>query len=174
MIEQGFVAREQWALEALYVQHGSTFYSAAFSVLRNAEEAQDCVHDVLLRLWRRPNTYAPGKGSLKAFVAVCVRNEAVSRVRLRGREPELQRRLAAQTGPENFEPFDHVEHNRLVQALGILPPPQRQVVILSYFQHRTLREIAEQTGDPIGTIKSRLSSALQRLRDALSGAPVHD
>jgi RNA polymerase sigma-70 factor, ECF subfamily len=173
-VEQGFIARERWALEAFYVQHSKTFYSAAYSVLRDAEEAQDCVHDVLLRLWNRPNTFASGKGSLKAFVAVCIRNEAVSRLRLRNREPELQRRLAARIEHEEFEPFDFVEHNRLVRAIDALPQAQRRTIIMSYFRYLTHREIAEQLGEPIGTIKSRLSTALHRLRDALSRNSIHD
>ena len=173
-VERAFIAREPWALEALYAQHSTTLYSAAFSVLNNAEDAQDCVHDVLLRIWRRPNTFVSGKGSLKAFVSVCIRNEAVSRLRVRNREPELHRRLTARAENDEFEPFDFVEHNRLIGALQALPESQRRVVVLSYFKHLTHREIAERLNEPIGTIKSRLSAALGRLRGALSKDSTHE
>lgn len=168
-VERGFVSGERWALEALYIRHAKTFYSAAYSVLKDASDAQDCVHDVLVRLWKRSGNYTPGRGSLKAFVAVCVRNEAVSRLRIRNREPELQKRLAARVQHEEFEPFDFVEHDRLTRAIDSLPAAQRQAVIMSYFQYLTHREIAERLGEPVGTIKSRLSTALHRLRGALSG-----
>ena len=168
-LEQAFSAHEPWALETLYARYGKTFYAAAFGVLRSVEDAQDCVQDVLLRLWRRPETYAREKGALKAFVAVCVRNEALTRLRAKRRAPELERRASSQTEEETtFEPFDHVEHNRLVRAMQELPPPQRQAIVLAYFKHLTHREIAERTGDPIGTIKSRLSTAVHRLRDLMT------
>lgn len=167
-LEQGFVAREKWAMEALYVRHAKTFYTAAFSVLESGEDAQDCVHDVLLRIWGRPNTFAPGKGSLKAFVAVSIRNEAVSRLRLQNRAPELHRRLAVRIEEEFFEPADHVERDRLQRAIRMLPIAQRRALVMSYFQHLTHREISEKLGEPLGTIKSRISTALRRLHDTLA------
>ena len=167
-LEQAYLAHEQWALEALYVRHAKTFYAAAFSVLKSTEDAQDCVHDVLLRLWQRESSYSPGRGTLKAFISVCIRNDALSRLRSKRRVPELEKKLAGLTEEQYFEPFDHVEHNRLVQALRTLPQAQRQAVVMSYFQHLTHKEIAARLDEPIGTIKSRLSSAVQRLRGLLA------
>ncbi len=170
-LEIAFAAREPWALEALYVEHARTFYTAAFAVLRNGEDAQDCVHDVLLRIWHNTSAFTPGKGALKAFVAVCIRNEAVSRVRLRGRGSELERRIvrraAEQPLQDPFSSVDPIERNRLQQAIAELSEPQRSVIVLSYFNCLTHREIAERLGEPIGTIKSRLSAALHRLSGRL-------
>lgn len=171
-LDRAFAARESWALEALYAEHARTFYSAAYSVLRNAEDAQDCVHDVLLRLWRNTQSFSPERGALKTFVAVCIRNEAVSRVRMRSKGPELERRLlrraVEEPAPDPFSAFDPVAQNRLNEAIADLPEAQRSVIILSYFEHLTHREIAERLGEPLGTIKSRLSSALHRLSARLN------
>ncbi|HZT13665.1 MAG TPA: sigma-70 family RNA polymerase sigma factor [Candidatus Baltobacteraceae bacterium] len=170
-LERAFIEREQWALEALYVRHARTFYAAALGVLQDPDEAQDCVQEVLLRLLQRPHAFSQGRGSLKAFVTVCIRNEAIGRYRAARRRPQLEDRLAKYVEDETFEPFDHLEHARLVGALKTLPEPQRRVTILAYYHHMTHREIAQAIGEPIGTVKSRLFHALRRLGQVLGGTP---
>ena len=167
-IESAFAARRSWALDALYVRHAKTFYTAAFSVLRDREDAQDCVHDVLLRLWRSPQSYEPRRGGLKAFVSVCIRNDALDRLRISARAPGLRARLSARIEDETFEPFDHVEHDRLMRALRALPAAQRSTVALAYFHHLTHREVAERLQEPLGTVKSRISSAMRKLHELLT------
>ena len=173
-LERGFLAHERWAFEAFYARYSKTFYAAAYGVLKSEQEAQDCVHDVLLRLWRKPSAFVPGKGSLKAFTAVCIRNDAVSRLRISHRAPELVRRLSSAAREEDFEPVDFVERERLTQAIRALPPAQRRAIVMAYFQHFTHREIAAALNEPIGTIKSRLSAALHRLHAALSEGFSHE
>ena len=162
-LELGFDAREKWALEEVYERYSRTFFAAALSVLKNPEDAQDCVHEVLLRLWQRPHAFSPERGSLKAFIAVCIRNEALSRLRRARRAPEIEQRYASYFEEEVFEVPDHVERNRLMVAIRSLPEPQRKALLMSFFQHKTHREIAAELGEPMGTIKSRLSAAMRRL-----------
>src|SRR5579864_218313 len=94
-LEAGFLARSEWAFEAAYFAYRRLLYGAAYKVLGDAGAAEDCVQDVLLRLWQRGHAYTPARGSLRAFLCVCVRNEALSRLRrqrTRGRIEDQQAR----------------------------------------------------------------------------------
>jgi RNA polymerase sigma-70 factor (ECF subfamily) len=76
-----FAAHERWAFEEAYRRYASLLYSTAYNVLENAEDAQDCVHDALARVWRSANSYSRARGAVRSFLVVCVRNEAISRRR---------------------------------------------------------------------------------------------
>ena len=148
-------------------------YSAALQVLRDPNDAADCVHDVLLRLWRRRDAYRVQRGSLRAFLAVCIRNEAISRARTaRNRDRILQ-------GLDR--PKDHddvaggvVDRESIRRALEVLPQKQRETIELAYVRQMTHEEIASALGEPTGTVKSRLSSALRKLRETLAPGGTHD
>ena len=87
----GFVARRPAALEAAYECYSLELYSVARAVLRNAADAEDCVHDALLRVWRTPDSFRQERGSLRAFLIGCVRNEAMSRLRSAARRAEREK-----------------------------------------------------------------------------------
>src|SRR5271157_5603803 len=88
----GFVARRPAALEAAYECYAVELYSVARAALRNAADAEDCVHDALLRVWRTPDSFRQERGSLRAFLIGCVRNEAMSRLRSAARRGERERK----------------------------------------------------------------------------------
>jgi RNA polymerase sigma-70 factor (ECF subfamily) len=165
-LARAFVAREAWAHEAAYRLHGRVLYAAALGVLRDPQDAQDCVHDVLLRLWRNSSAFRSERGSLRAFLAVCVRNEALSRLRKSHNRDRIERSLRV---PDTFDDVASgvAQEESIGRALAALTESQRQTVLLSYFGHLTHEEIAGELGEPVGTVKSRLSAALRRLRQAL-------
>jgi RNA polymerase sigma-70 factor, ECF subfamily len=136
-------------------------------VLRDAQEAQDCVHDVLLRLWRNAGAFRAERGSLRAFLAVCVRNEALSR-RRKALNRERIEQLRSAPDPSRDIAAGVVENDSVVRALAALNPEQRRAIELSYFGHLTHAEIAGKLGEPVGTVKSRLAGALRRLRQRLA------
>lgn len=158
------MAHEPWAYEAAFRLHRRVLQSAAYAVLRNAEDAEDCVADVMTRLWQRERIFREERGSLRAFLAVCVRNEALSRVR-----KSTNRERIAQTLRDTLalpDPTDRVAERASVErALLALDHKQRIAVDLAYYRHFTHEEIASELGEPVGTIKSRLSTALRRLRE---------
>jgi RNA polymerase sigma-70 factor (ECF subfamily) len=166
-MEQGFVARETWAFEASYRAYRDALYGAAYAVLRNAGEAEDCVHDVLLRLWQHGHAYTAARGSLRAFLAVCVRNEALSRRRKQANRARIELETAAGTPQQPGEQSE--ERMDVANLLASLAAPQRQVLELAYYQGLTHEEIARRLQEPVGTVKSRLSNTLRTLRRALSG-----
>jgi RNA polymerase sigma-70 factor (ECF subfamily) len=164
-----FVARRPQALEDAYRAYAPALYSVARHVLGGDADAQDCVHDALLRVWNRPGTYRPERGSLRTFLAVCVRNEAIGRKREAARHFHIERRLAdaEPERPYEFEVDDFVERARLREALGALPEDQRKALELAYFGYLSHAQIAEKLGVPLGTIKSRLALGLRKLQAVL-------
>ncbi|HVS45489.1 MAG TPA: sigma-70 family RNA polymerase sigma factor [Verrucomicrobiae bacterium] len=167
-LERAFAAHEAWAFEAAYRSYSRALYGAALGVLRDSETAQDCVHDVLARLWERQGNYRTERGSLAAFLTTCVRNEALSHARRDRNRGRIDQTLAIDEG--SIEEFgDPIERDRLVRAVGALRPEQRETIALAYLRHMTHEEIAKQIGVPMGTVKSRLSGALRSLRQSLAG-----
>lgn len=172
-IAQAFVKREAWAYDAAYRTHGRLIYAAALQVLRDPQEAQDCVHDVMLRLWRRGSDYRLERGSLRAFLAVCVRNEALSRSRKSANRQRIARGVESAGDVADFGGAI-ADREALRGALDSLGEKQRTTIGLAYYGHLTLDEIARKLGEPVGTIKSRLSAALRKLRESLaSGESSH-
>jgi RNA polymerase sigma-70 factor (ECF subfamily) len=163
-----FLAQESGGLEAVYRAFGTQFYSVARHVLGNDADAQDCVHDALLRVWQRPDSYRPERGSLRAYLLACVRNEAIARLRNAARHLRIEERAARTDLPAyELEVSDRVEQERLRRALAALPPEQRAALELAYFGRLTQVQVAERLGEPLGTIKSRLSLGLRKLGAAL-------
>ncbi len=163
-----FAAHERWAFAQAYRQYASLLYSAAYNVLGNGEEAQDCVGDAIARLWRSPHAYSSARGSLRSFLVVCVRNEAISRRRQQGRRTRLERRLAAMPAEhDEIRLADPVERDRVRGALLALAPEQRAALTLAYYEGMTQTEIAAELKEPLGTIKSRIKLGLRKLASAL-------
>lgn len=167
-LQSAFAAREPWAFEAAYEAYRRRLYGAAYAVLRDAGSAEDCVHDVLARLWRRGHAYTPARGSLEAFLVVCVRNEALARLR-RSHPHELAvdddfEIPAATAAPED----DAAQRIDMARLLAHLNEPQQRVIRMAYYDGLTHEQIAKRIEEPVGTVKSRLSNALRALRALLS------
>lgn len=163
-LEEAFVAHEAWAFEAVYTTYRRLLYGAAYGVLRDAPDAEDCVHDVLVRLWQRGHAYTSARGSLPAFLAVCVRNEALSRRRRSANRLRIERE---KLDVHAVEPAIEAEvQNRvdIAKSIALLTAPQQRAIHLAYFEGLTHEQIARRLGEPVGTVKSRLSNALRSLR----------
>lgn len=155
---------EPCILDRIYTDLGPSLVSQARRILQNGEDARDCVHDVLVRLWQRPDLYSPEKGSLRSFLFACVGNEARSRQRLAGRRLRILRSTADQLARRNFEFDSHVDRLQLTNAIAALPPLQRQAITMHYLQDMRHSDIAAQLDTPVGTIKTRIHQAKRRLR----------
>lgn len=168
-----FAAHERSAFEQAYRRYSSLLYSAAYNVLGNADDAQDCVHDALARVWRSRNAYSASRGSLSSFLTVCVRNEAISRRRSQQRRMRMEQRLAAE--PETYDEIstdDPIERDQLRAAMSTLPEEQRAPLELAYYGGRTHREVATELQQPLGTVKSRISQGLRKLAAALRSSTL--
>lgn len=163
-----FANREPWAFEEAYRRYASLLYSTAYNVLSDAEDARDCVQEALTRIWRASHAYTRARGNVRSFLTVCVRNEAISRLRSQARRRRLSDRLAAEPIEHaQLEAGDPVDRDRLRAAMAKLPPEQRLPLELAYYRGRTHVEIAAELREPLGTIKSRIANGLRTLASAL-------
>jgi RNA polymerase sigma-70 factor (ECF subfamily) len=168
-LAQAFARHERWAFDEAYRRYGALLYSVALKVLRNAQDAEDCVHDVLVRIWKNVRAYSIQLGTPRAFLVVCVRNEAISRVRASARRDRLVERVTQENETsEDLEIADFVEQQRVREALALLPEDQRKALMLAYFGGKTHVEIAKELGEPLGTVKSRIALGLRKLGAALA------
>jgi len=169
-LAQAFARREGWAFDEAYRRYGSLLFSVALRVLHVSEEAEDCVHDVLVRVWKNPKNFAAERGSVRAFLTVCVRNDAISRQRSISRRARLSERMTHEIEPtEELRVDDFIERRRVREALAKLPEDQRVALLAAYFGGKTHVEIAKELGQPLGTVKSRISLGLRKLHYALGG-----
>jgi RNA polymerase sigma-70 factor (ECF subfamily) len=162
-LDAAFAAHTEGALEEAYRRYAPVLQAAARHVLGSSADARDCVHDALMRVWAKP-AYRADRGSLRAFLIVCVRNEALSRRRRDLRYVALERR-AAEPPPFGIGAAERVA---VRAALSGLPREQRDVIELAYWGDFTQAEIAARLGAPLGTIKSRAALGLRKLARTLS------
>lgn len=153
---------DEAALAELYDRHAGMLTGLARRFLPGEPEADDLVHDVFLEAWRRAASFDPERGSVRSWLALMIRSRALDRIR------KAERRLRAPmpTTPrgEIPAPSRGIEARRLAKSLEDLSPEQRSIVEMTYFAGLTSREIAERLDVPVGTVKSRLRSALVALR----------
>ena len=165
------VNREESALAEVYDRYGSLVYAVALRVLREATAAEEVLQDTFHRLWIVAARFDPSRGSLPAWLAVAARHRAIDRLRQRDPEPDSNAGLAEIQLPFDLE--DEVSRNHLFErvrtALARLPQAHRAVIELAYFEGLTHTELARRTGEPLGTIKSRLRAAVTSLRRELGG-----
>lgn len=163
-----FAAKQRWAFDEAYRRYGTLLYTTASRVLQDPEDAKDCVHDALTRVWKSPGSYTRSRGAVRSFLVVCVRNEAITRLRAKARRHRLTERVAVEPiEHDELQIVDTLENERLRRALGELPPDQRRTIELAYYEQKTHTEIARELNQPLGTIKSRIALGLRKLGAAL-------
>jgi RNA polymerase sigma-70 factor (ECF subfamily) len=161
-------AGDEGALAALYDRHASAMLGVAYRILRSRPEAEDLVHDVFVEAWQKAADYDPARGAVRSWLLLRVRSRGIDRVR----SLDVARRHAmAPAAPEAPAGVDAVweapDRARACAALEELPEEQRLLVELSYFEGLTCSEMATRCGIPLGTVKSRLSAAMGKLRRSL-------
>jgi len=170
---RALVARDESALSRAYDRYGALVFGIATRILGKAPDAEEVLQDVFLSLWRTAARFDPSRGSLVGYLVTLARNRAIDRLRARrgrpapaGGEFDLATFPAPGSGPaEGLGAAD--ARARAVVALRTLPPDERRVLEMAYFDGLSQTEIAERTGDPLGTVKGRTRAALRRLREAL-------
>jgi RNA polymerase sigma-70 factor (ECF subfamily) len=135
--------------------------------------ADDLVQETMLRLWRSADRFDPAKGNETGFIAAVARNAAIDLLRRRATRPsvpvaEPEELASMQANGPTTSATDRVATALTVRAaLRSLPPAQRELLRLAYYEHLTQPEIAERLGLPVGTVKSRTFQALRTLRSVL-------
>jgi RNA polymerase sigma-70 factor (ECF subfamily) len=167
------VARDENALALLYDRYSALVCAVVTRILRDASAAEEILQDVFYQLWRTAARFDPARGSLPGWLLVVARNRAISRLRQRGpdRHEDDSSETLESTVPEPFPLESAIAQQQMMGkvkgALQTLPVEQRQAVELAYFEGMTHSEIAKKTGDPLGTVKTRLRSAVEVLKRTL-------
>lgn len=155
------------ALGVLYDRHASVLLALGLRIVRARREAEDLLHDVFLELWRHAGDYQAERGSVKSWMLLRMRSRCLDRVRSHGYSRVVA--LEAEPSKGGVAELDErrLDGNRLKGLIERLPPGQREVLALGYFEGLSFSEIATQLDIPIGTVKSRVSAAMQTLRKEL-------
>jgi RNA polymerase sigma-70 factor, ECF subfamily len=157
---------EQSAMAALYDRYSSIVYSVALRVLGDTAAAEDILQEVFLQLWRNPGSFDASRGSLGAWLAVIARNRAIDGLRKRRPESDVED-VVLSIEPDLADEADRARAAEKVRGvLGTMPAAQRSALEMAYFEGLTHTEIAAKTGEPLGTIKTRIRAGLTTLRKA--------
>ena len=169
------VEADETALGALYDRWVRSLYSLVLHLLKDPDEAEDVVEETFWQAWRKAGSYEPSRGAVSTWLLTIGRRKALDRLRARKRSREDligdDRSLAdlPSSAPDPSIDVEGAELRESVRlALNDLPSEQRQVLELGYFNGLSQSEIADVTGQPLGTVKTRMRLAMQKLREPLS------
>ena len=150
-------------------------FALAARILNDPNSSEEVTQDVFLSVWRRGSSYSAAKGKFTTWLFSIAHNRTIDELRKRRRDrnrmnDDIDDHLSIES-PE-ISPLENAvaqsEYAKVREAMAELPVEQREVVELSYFKGLTQAEIADKTGQPLGTVKTRMRLALKKLRNSLS------
>ncbi len=172
-------ARSQEALSALYDRFSKVLYGLILAIVRDTDDAEDILQEVFIQVWRNASTYQPPLGAPKTWLIRLAHNRAIDLLRSR-RHKQKQFEVHDLLGAEHDGRLNgHCENGtwhqtmlneqtvHISSALSRLPNEQRILIELAFMEGYTHQEIALNTGIPLGTVKTRIRSAMQTLRSRL-------
>jgi RNA polymerase sigma-70 factor (ECF subfamily) len=163
---EGLLAGDDAAIRAIYARFGRPIYSMGLRLLGSREAAEELTQDVFLTAWRKAARFDPARGRLSTWLMTIAHNLAVDRLR---RETGVTRPtlVLVDEVPDapGIDEEDHViERDAALRAIESLSDAEKRLIARTYFRGLTAREIAESDGIPLGTVKTRLRSALIKVR----------
>jgi RNA polymerase sigma factor (sigma-70 family) len=174
----GLAAGDREASAAFVRRFQRRAYGLARSIVRDSSTAEDVAQEAFVRAWRYAGSYDARRGTVLTWLLTIVRNVAVDRRRVSHAEPLDPDLLASRLQLADSRASDEeqaalLERDQLREALATLPDEQRRAVVLAAYFGRTAGEIAHDEGIPLGTAKTRIRTAMLRLRDWLEVADEH-
>jgi len=168
-------AGDSGALGELYDTYGRIVFAVIYRMLASPEAAEEVVQDVFHSVWRRASGYQRERGAVRTWLLSISRNAAIDWRRTRGKRLEREVELdaaAALRGDSSVEEtvLLTLRAERVRDAVRTLPADQRDVLALAFWGGLTQTEIAERTGTPLGTVKSRVRLGMEKLRERLKEA----
>ena len=163
---------DKGALEALYVRYISPVYSLAMFMLRQQALAEEVSQEIFLNIWLKASSFKADRGEPRSWIMSVAHHKVVDLIRSR-------RRTLTMTNPADYETLDllpsgqtsteeqverNLERERILKAMSGLPEAQSEVIILAYFEGYSQSEMAKKLDQPLGTIKTRVRLAMQKLR----------
>ena len=176
---QRICAGDDGAVAELYDRYAPTALGLALKILRDAQEAEDVVHDAFVAIVERADQYKPERGTVVAWLVTTVRNLSLDRTRRRTRRAQITEEELRHEPPEPVMDPESLswamrERDAVRRALDKLSAAQRQTLEIAFFEGLSYPEIAERENIPLGTVKSRAARALSALRAALEGIELPD
>jgi RNA polymerase sigma-70 factor (ECF subfamily) len=153
-------------MAALYDRYSSIVYAVALRVLGDTGVAEDVLQEVFMQLWRNPGMFDSSRGNLAPWLAVITRNRAIDQLRKRRPETDIEDVVISVEPDMSGEAERSQAMEKVRGVLGNMPAPQRDALEMAYFQGLSHTEISEKTGEPLGTIKTRIRAGLTTLRKA--------
>ena len=171
---------ERGALEAFYNRYAPSVFSLARYMLREHPLAEEATQDVFLNLWRKASSYNPQRGTPRAWFMSVAHHRIIDVIKSRNRRLQSTNQVSHElldlypsSGPGTEEQaYRNLDREQILAALGSLPKEQREVVVLAYFEGYSQSEIASKLSQPLGTVKTRIRLAMQKLRAALRHTEV--
>ncbi len=163
------------ALETLYVRYQTPVYSLAMFMLKQPALAEEVTQDIFLNIWLKAGSFNAERGQPKGWIMSVAHHKIVDVIRSR-------RRTIVNTDPADYETLDllpaggasteaqveqTLERERIMRALATIPESQKEVIMLAYFEGFSQSEMAQRLDQPLGTIKTRVRLAMQKLRTVL-------
>ena len=172
-IVEAIVRRDPEALADLYSRYSNMLAALAYRVLNDPSDAEEVLQETFFQVWNQAERYDRSRSSVSTWLVLITRSRAIDR--LRSRQVKQRTAIAAQrekgdlhTSPEGVGHVLNDERGkRLNEAMSDLPPEQRDVLELAFYKGMTQSEIAERSGIPLGTVKTRTLLAMKKLRKAL-------
>jgi len=165
--------RDPDAMADLYDRFGRLAFSVIVAIVRDAAAAEDLVQETFLRVWNRVHAFEAGKGALGPWLLTVARNRAIDYIRSPGaRMDRNAHELDVREHPSLFVDMErdvlNTDHARIVRkAISTLNANQQKVIELAYYQGLSQTEIADRMGEPLGTVKTWVRTALKHLREEL-------
>ena len=169
------VAQDRDALDLLYSRYITAVYSMALHMLKQPPLAEEVTQDVFMNIWLKAASFNADRGQPRSWIMSVAHHRVIDVIRSR-------RRTAQMTDPEGYETLErlpsggasvesqvqqNLDRERIMEALSKLPDNQRQVILLAYFEGYSQSEMSELLSEPLGTIKTRVRLAMQKLRSVL-------
>jgi len=160
---------DETAMTELYEHYSRIVYAVALRVLADAAGAEDVLQEVFMQLWRSPQLFDSARGSLAAWLAVVTRHRAIDFLRKRRPTTDVSDLQMFTDAHLDEHVFRHTAMEKVRGVLNSLPQEQRSALDMAFFAGLTHSEIASKTGLPLGTIKTRIRTALMSLRKVMEG-----
>ena len=168
---QAIARGDEASLARLYDQYRVILFGLLVRILNSREEAEDVLQEVFLQVWRRAGDYDEQRGKPFTWLVTLMRSRAIDRLRVLSARQRLATSVAQDQPAEASDALKETvrsEQKDIVrQALAELPEEQRRTLLLAYFEGLTQTEIAAKLNAPLGTVKTRMRSAMTKLRETL-------
>jgi RNA polymerase sigma-70 factor, ECF subfamily len=177
----GLIVRsEPAALSQLYDRYSRLVFSIAYSLVGDYATTEEITQDVFIRVWERASQYRSDQGKVSTWLISIARHRSIDMLRRQGVRPQDHTVSWAESTidgmPSDDDPQEAAElsmqRQRVRAAISTLPEDQKQALALAYFNGYTHRQIAERLEQPLGTVKTRIRLAMQKLRQLLKDEKI--